>query len=438
MKNAICYFLTFFAEAIILLQYASSLFVPRYRRQVKLPALCGLYLILFFVSMLDLTWLNVTMYLFINFIFLTSQYHTKWHVAFFHSAILTAFMGMCELTVYSLIEHFVPHFFIEAPFYHVVLFTIFSKILFFTIIYVLIHLFRRHRQMNQQQDRSVFLLVFIPLSSVIIMLTFINIMETYMLSSAHIWMIMFNAVCLLITSLLVFGINQYNQKKNLEFTEMQLLLQKEANSIEYYEMLLSQNENQSILIHDIKKHLQSIDVLNDKKEHEKIKAYIRRLLLSSDLKEISQLCDNEMLNAILCRYKRQCDNKHVAFHTDIRSGALNFLTDNDLTSLFCNLLDNALEAACGMPDSFIELNTSKREKTPFLVITVINSSRKNPIFDPQGSLTTQKADRRRHGFDMKSIQKIVDKYHGNIQMYYNDATLTFHTILTLKQSFVVK
>lgn len=219
---------------------------------------------------------------------------------------------------------------------------------------------------------------------------------------------------------------------------MQLLLQKEANSIEYYEMLLSQNENQSILIHDIKKHLQSIDVLNDKKEHEKIKAYIRRLLLSSDLKEISQLCDNEMLNAILCRYKRQCDNKHVAFHTDIRSGALNFLTDNDLTSLFCNLLDNALEAACGMPDSFIELNTSKREKTPFLVITVINSSRKNPISDPQGILTTQKADRRRHGFGMKSIQKIVDKYHGNIQMYYNDATLTFHTILTLKQSFVVK
>lgn len=54
--------------------------------------------------------------------------------------------------------------------------------------------------------------------------------------------------------------------------EMQLLLQKEANSAEYYQMLLSQNENQNILIHDIKKHLQSIDLLNDKKEHDKISA----------------------------------------------------------------------------------------------------------------------------------------------------------------------
>ena len=53
-------------------------------------------------------------------------------------------------------------------------------------------------------------------------------------------------------NLLVFGINQYNQKKSQEYTDMQLLLQKESDSVEYYEMMLSQNENQSILIHDIK------------------------------------------------------------------------------------------------------------------------------------------------------------------------------------------
>ena len=60
------------------------------------------------------------------------------------------------------------------------------------------------------------------------------------------------AVFLLMVNLLVFGINQYNQKKSQEYTDMQLLLQKESDSVEYYEMMLSQNENQSILIHDIK------------------------------------------------------------------------------------------------------------------------------------------------------------------------------------------
>lgn len=53
-------------------------------------------------------------------------------------------------------------------------------------------------------------------------------------------------------NLLVFGINQYNQKKSQEYTDMQLLLQKESDFAQYYEMILSQSENQSILIHDIK------------------------------------------------------------------------------------------------------------------------------------------------------------------------------------------
>lgn len=435
MKNIVCYFLSFFAEAIILWLYASSLFVSRHRARVKLAVLCGLYLLLFFLAIFGRIWLNMAMYLLVNIIFLTTQYHLKWNLAFFHSAILTAVMGMCELAVYSLIEHFVPHFLsAPQPYYHEAIFTIFSKLLFFTVIYILMHLLNERRKLVQQYDRSVFLLVLIPLTSIFVMPVFINILNTYALTPTHVWLIMLSALCLLITSLLALGINQYNQKKNWEFTEMQLLLQKEASSIEYYKMLLSQNENQSILIHDIKKHLQSIDMLNDKKEHDKIKAYIQQLMLSSDLKEAAWLCDHEMLNAILCRYKRQCDNEHIAFHADIRSGALDFLTDNDLTSLFCNLLDNALEAASGMPDSYIEINTGKREKTPFLVVTVINSSRKNPILNPQGSLITQKPDRQRHGFGMKSIQKIVNKYHGDLQMYYNDDTLTFHTILTLKQN----
>lgn len=82
---------------------------------------------------------------------------------------------------------------------------------------------------------------------------------------------------------------------------------------------------------------------------------------SSDLKETSKICDNEMLNAILCRYQRQCNEKHIVFHTDIRSGTVQNIYQHDLTSLFCNLLDNAVESADNIPDSFIELTVQKRK-----------------------------------------------------------------------------
>lgn len=211
------------------------------------------------------------------------------------------------------------------------------------------------------------------------------------------------------------------------------MLQKEADTAEYYEMLLSQYENQNILIHDLKKHLQSIELLNEKGKNEKITAYIQSLMNGSDLKETSRICDDAMLNAILSRYQRQCKEKGIDFHADIRSNAFVHLHQNDLTSLFCNLLDNAVEAAEHIPDSFIELTAQKKENLPFVVLVLINSCRIMPKCDPDGYPISNKPDKTRHGFGIKSIRKVVKQYQGDMQMYYDTDSATFHTIITLKQ-----
>ncbi len=431
MINTICYFFSFLVEAIILWQYSSNLFPAKHTPQRKLVVLCSLYFILFCVSLSESIWINIILYFLLNFIFLMTQYYLNWYTAVFHSSILTAVMTMSELIVYGFTKRFAPHFLDNGrEFYHLLFFSVFSKLIFFAVTYILMHLMQNPKKNTGQYDQSVFLLVFIPLISIFIMFTFISIGEAVSLPSSLDWMVAVSAVFLLTANLLMFEINQYHQKKNMEFTEIQLLLQKESDSAQYYKMLNVQNENQRILIHDIKKHLQSIDMLNEQKEYAKISAYIRQLVLSPDLKESSRLCDHEMLNSILCRYMQQCTDSHITFHTDIRSGTMDFITDNDLTSLFCNLLDNAIAAAGIIPDSFIEINTSKREKTPFIVITVINSCRKNPFLRKDRQMNTDKSG---HGFGLKSIRKVVNKYHGNLQMYYNDDMLTFHTIITLKQ-----
>ena len=431
MINTICYFFSFLVEAIILWQYSSNLFPVRHTLRRKLAVLCGLYFILFCVSLSESIWINIILYFLLNFIFLLTQCYLNWYTALFHSSILAAVMAMSELVVYGITKHFAPRFLANRrEFYHLLFFSVFSKLIFFAVTYILIHLMKKTKKDAGQHDQSVFLLVFIPLTSLFIMLTFVSIGESVLLPSSLDWMVTMGAVLLLTANLLMFEINRYHQKKNMEFTEIQLLLQKESDSAQYYKMLNVQNENQRILIHDIKKHLQSIDLLNEQKEYAKISAYIRQLVLSPDLKEFSRLCDHEMLNSILCRYMQRCTDSHITFHADIRSGTTDFIADNDLTSLFCNLLDNAITAAGIIPDSFIEIYTSKREKTPFIVITVINSCRKNPFLCKDRQLTVNKNG---HGFGLKSIRKVVSKYHGNLQMYYNDDMLTFHTIITLKQ-----
>lgn len=432
MGKNVWLFFSFFIEAIILWQYTSILFTAKRTAKKKFVILCGLYLILFSASLFYSKLMNVALYFVFNFVFLATQYCMNAYSAFFHSSILTSVMILCEVMVYYIIRYFSPNFKGETSHFFA-LFVIFSKLIFFTFIFILLHFLKRRKNDDEQLGKSAFLLALIPITSIFVMITFVRISDSCDLSPSLNWMLTLSAVFLLIINLLIFGIEQYNRKKSLEFTEMQLLLQKESDSAKYYEMLLSQHENQSILIHDIKKHLQSINMLNDKREHEKISLYIRELMQSSDLKEVSQLCDHEMLNAILIRYKRNCLDKHIALHSDIRSGIIDFIADADITSLFCNLLDNAIEAAEHVPDSFIEISAYRHEKTPFVVITVVNSSRKNPFDEQSGMLNTTKANKYKHGFGIKSIRKIAVKYHGDIQMYYNNATLTFHTIVTLKQ-----
>jgi sensor histidine kinase regulating citrate/malate metabolism len=196
-------------------------------------------------------------------------------------------------------------------------------------------------------------------------------------------------------------------------------------------MLLKQDENQKILIHDIKKHLQSIAILNKKGEQQDVSDYIDHMLQSADLQSSARICDNELLNTILCRYMNTCQQKKISFHADIRKGLLDFLDYDDLTALFCNLLDNAVEASSDISGAYIDLSVTYHEAAGFTVITMINSCSKNPFSEKTGKLLSRKKDTLRHGYGMKSVQKIAQKYNGTMQTYY-DVNMEFHTIITLK------
>ncbi len=219
MSNAICYFFTFLIEAVILWQYCSNLFTAKRKPCIQFIMLFIFYFTMFIISLLEHKWLNMILYFTMNFIFMLTQYDLKWYSALFHSSIIAAVMGMCELTVYSTIERFSPHFLAESrQFHNMIIFIIFSKMIFFTIIYILIHLLKGHQTQNQKYDKSVLLLIFIPITSVFIMLTLVSISDSFLLSTLLKGMITLSAFFLLISNLLVFGINQHNQKKHGVYT----------------------------------------------------------------------------------------------------------------------------------------------------------------------------------------------------------------------------
>ena len=432
MDEMICYFFSFLIEGIVFWNYVSILFVPKYSTKIRFVYLSLGFFILFLFSLHNIFLLNCILYITVCFLYLTLFYQTKWYYALFHSTLFEVLTAVCELPAYSILSTFLTSANLRAADFHLkLLFAVISKTLFFAVMSALLLWLKKRQKPFLQYDKSVFFTILIPFIAQIIVLILFAVCDSPSMTATQNRLITINAFFLLIVNLLIFGLNQYNQKKHLEFTEMQIQLQKEHDSAEYYKMLIAQNENQRILIHDMKKHLQSIALLNEDNQNEKIKAYIDQLMQSSDLLEFSKICYHKILNNILCRYKKVCNDLHIAFHADIRSNTTTFLSDSDVTSLFCNLLDNAVEASQRIKDPYIEISATQREHTPFIIITIINSCACNP-FSPNGELVSSKPDPQAHGFGIKSIEKIVHNYNGNMQMYYDGETFTFHTIIMLK------
>lgn len=433
MLTTINYFFICIIEAIILWFYCKKIFFIKHSFRFQLTSYIISYGMLFFILLLQNYIANFISFILINFFLILLIYDVKWYTSIFHAAIMTSIMGLSELLVISLTSHLeFSHYSGTDNFKNLFLLTIFSKILYFVISSIISKIILIFNLKVKPTKKDVLLIAIIPALSAFIMALLVILCNDVNLTVQSNITIIITVVLLFMIDFLTVGIHNYIEKKNQEFTAGQLQAQNDSFSIDYYKMLLTQSENQNILVHDIKNHLSSILALSQQKDTDKINAYINRLLNDNELKSTPRVCDHELLNAILCRYQNECLTNHINFHLDIRSKAMATMRDDDLTALFCNLLDNALEAAIIVPDSYIELDASKKENTVFTQITMINSCRSNPFSPDSKQLRTTKKDSLRHGYGMKSIEKIVERYYGSMETYYNGEDQTFHTIIIMK------
>lgn len=142
----------------------------------------------------------------------------------------------------------------------------------------------------------------------------------------------------------------------------------------------------------------------------------------TELKEIEDAIDiydsrfktgNEALDVILTRKSLFLKNKNILLTCMADGHGLSFMSDEDIYSLFGNILDNALEAAEKVEDPekrIISITVTVKDSLIF--ISAVNYfSGKLTFFE--GLPQTTKEDRAYHGFGMRSINMIAKKYNGD-------------------------
>ena len=292
------------------------------------------------------------------------------------------------------------------------------------------------------QQRSVQEIVFtkstlffniIPILSAFIALVLTSVCMNTQLSLVLDILISVSAVLLLAINIFLSWFYTSLQKKSHDYLEMQLLLQKEQDTARYFKALYEQDKNQKILIHDIKRHLLTISDLIKENKYEQTITYIEQIIHSTDLRGMVNTSDNDILNTIIFRASQRIQENNTTLITDIRSGCLDFLSEYDITALFSNLLDNAIEATQNIPNSYIELNVSLHNNNHILT-TMVNSCAIDPFTKTGKKRITSKKDKLHHGYGLKSVQRIVDKYSGNCTYYFKKDDQTFHTVIDLQNN----
>ena len=139
-----------------------------------------------------------------------------------------------------------------------------------------------------------------------------------------------------------------------------------------------------------------------------------------------------MLDTILTTKSLQCQNQGISLTCVADGQALDFMNPMDISALFGNALDNAIEGVKKLSDPekrLIHVSVAKQKN--FLRIRVENCYVGELQYE-NGVLATTKQDKQYHGFGMKSMKQIVEKYNGSMTVNTKDGWFELRILFPIK------
>lgn len=262
---------------------------------------------------------------------------------------------------------------------------------------------------NAEQNLPLAMML-VPVSSIVIfgLLMYVKSSSQTILLIVSIGFLFINFLLLYLYNMLLKSFAQHYENETLK-REIQIYM----NQIE---IILQNEENINLLKHDMKHHLNELKLLAVKRETAEILEYIEDMevfiqppgeIVSSGNVEIDSLLNYMLQKA----QKSLCSvNAKIQIPEEISHSF-------DINIILGNLLENAIEAAEKTEEKILDVEIGLKQGV--LKIKIENSF--SGTWIPQkviekGEFFSTKKDRERHGFGLKSVRKIVEKYHGVMEI----------------------
>ena len=210
--------------------------------------------------------------------------------------------------------------------------------------------------------------------------------------------------------------------------EQELLNSQAQNQLKYYERIKEEINNQRRITHEYKNQLTCITALVNNNNIKDLKEYLSEI--TEDVRHDVDYIDsnNAMVDAIVnTKYKESVD-LGIAFIFNINDLSKLVIQSEDLVVLLSNTLNNAIEACSKCNNKIIKFKAVLEDDG--LIISVKNTFNGNIVKKDERIVST-KIDELNHGYGLKNISNIVNKYGGDFIIDYSETE--FYVVIMIPQ-----
>ena len=221
--------------------------------------------------------------------------------------------------------------------------------------------------------------------------------------------------CVTFASLYLFYFMRMTDEKNELDFQVAMMKQQESLQFEYYEIQREKYRQGIVILHDVSKHIRSIEELYKAGEKEQALQYTKEI--DNILKPLIlvEYSNNPMLNILLSDKKQLAESQGIRFRIKIEKAGLDFMAPMDVTTLFGNLLENAIEA-CRRCQGKKDICISVRNYNEMLSIRIENTVEWQVKLQ-NGRPVRKSGDR--GGIGTLNVDRCVEKYGGSV-LYRNE------------------
>lgn len=160
--------------------------------------------------------------------------------------------------------------------------------------------------------------------------------------------------------------------------------------------------------------------------------YIDDLVSLINIYDSSVKTGNEALDLILTEKSLLCHKNQINITCLADCSKLGFVSNSDLYSLFGNIIDNAIEAVTKLTDHHKrEINLVVKNVNNFVSIDIENYYQGKIELDSDGLPKTTKDNENYHGFGLKSVLMIVNKYNGDLHINVDNSIFSLSILLLI-------